>query len=272
MERASDVDAVASRLAHLRAAAAENWRLLRAAAAVRSRDRSRQDVERWAVRCRHISVAIRHLADDDGHHAAVWLATRCGKGAPVTAGLLEQLAARVCTCCAELGGDTLDSLVRRVDAPVGSWNACARRFLAEARVAVWVCQQNVDKGLAPSSNMAAELHASRTAASGAAGPPMGAAAANSVGQLPGPEKPNTRSKAVQRWRQRWRGRLARVRTRRRARRGGHAEGGPSVQMRSPGVAPKRADGARKYSPENGTQHGWRCMKRGPESGRHLGTR
>ena len=93
MDAACAEAAAEARRRQLRAASAETQRQLRAARAAAVRARQRSDVEQWSARSRHIAMAIACVAADDGHHAAVWLATRGRKDMPVTRDLLEQLAA-----------------------------------------------------------------------------------------------------------------------------------------------------------------------------------
>ena len=202
-----------ARLADLSAAAAAARREVRLAQSAACRTRRAERDGPFDARARYVAVAMSQLAAGDTALAACFLAQRGRTRSAEPAPDAEALQALVRHCQEGLPAATLAEMRGDVAPARPAWMQAAHDFVAQARTAVWVYEQNTRKGFAPPSNLVRErldpeqaaFRARRSAAAASAGPVGGDA-----GRV---ERPEAARQRVCRWRARWRASLARVRAR-----------------------------------------------------------
>ena len=206
-------DSLRARLAELTAAAAAVRREVRLAQSAACRARRAERDGSFNARARYIAVAVSQLTAGDTALAACFLAQRGGKRSTEPAPNAEALQALVRRWQEGLPAATLEEMSGRVAPERPAWMRAAHDFVAQARTAMWVYEQNTRKGFAPPSNLVRErLARERTGLR--SGRSAAAASSGHVGDAHGRvERPEAGRQRVCRWRARWRASLARVRAR-----------------------------------------------------------
>ena len=200
-------------VAALDTAAADVRRQLRAAASALCRARRCERRGPYNARARYIAVAVTELSGGDASMAACFLATRCAPHPSARELGADGLEALVRSWHGTFDQDALAEMHTETPSSRAPWHRAARDFVAQARAATWVFEQNTRKGFAPPSRMVQErLRAEARSVAEPAGQRPAPAHARPASAEP-PTQGSAGRMRVCRWRIRWRASLSRVRAR-----------------------------------------------------------